>query len=155
MNTYTDSNGFDRLRASFREHPWVSWILALILVGLNVWVDYLNPLLILVDLVFVFVLRKEYLKSRYKTQDEILRSVLRPLADEFEAGNRRGSVDPASIEYPPVRDYVTMLIAEGSLTEFMIASHRTGMFQLTNEGYRKYKSRIAALRALAPHRSKS
>ena len=89
------------------------------------------------------------------TQDEILRSVLVPLADEFEAGNRRGSVDPGSIEYPPVRDYVTMLIAEGSLTEFMIASHRTGMYQLTNEGYEKYKSQIAALRALPPSRIKS
>jgi predicted transcriptional regulator len=89
------------------------------------------------------------------TRDEILRSVLVPLADEFEAGNRRGSLDPASIEYPSVRDYVTMLIAEGSVAEFMIASRGTGMYQLTNEGYEKYKSQIAALRASTPRRSKS
>jgi hypothetical protein len=84
------------------------------------------------------------------TPDEILGSILLPLADEFEAGNRRGrAIEPASsTEYEPVQKWLATLIAEGSLTEFMIASQRTGMYRLTDEGYRKYKPRIDALRVL-------
>jgi hypothetical protein len=88
------------------------------------------------------------------TQDEILGSILLPLADEFEAGNRRGRV-PASTEYEPVRKCLATLMAEGSLTEFQIESQKTGMYRLTNEGYRKYKPRIDALRMLPPAPGKS
>jgi hypothetical protein len=87
--------------------------------------------------------------KRHMTQDEILGSILLPLADEFEVGNGRGrAIDSASTAYEPLRKCLAMLIAEGSVTEFMVAAQRTGMYRLTNEGYNKYKPRIEALREL-------
>jgi hypothetical protein len=79
------------------------------------------------------------------TPNDMLDEILRPLADEFEAGNKRGRTIE---EYEPLRECVATLITEGLLTEILIESQKTGIYRLTNEGYRKYKPRIEALRAL-------
>jgi hypothetical protein len=79
------------------------------------------------------------------TVDEIWDSFLLPLADLFEAGNRRymGS-DQLDIEtFEPVRECLAIKIAEGSLTDFQ----GMGAFQFTAAGYSKYKARVDFLRA--------
>lgn len=126
--------------------PWWVWLLvALFPIPLKPW--WLTIISLSLLGLFVWLFNKPKIQKPM-THDEILDRILLPLADEFEAGNRRGRIDPTSTENEDVRKCVAMLIAEGSLTEFMIASLRSGMFQLTNEGYRKYKPRIDALRML-------
>lgn len=141
--TATDHN----LPAGLAKWPWWVWLLiALFPIPWGPW--WLTIISLSLFGVFAWLVTPKVQKP--KTQDDILRGILIPLADEFEAGNRRGAVDPASIEHHFGRDYVALLIAEGSLTEFRIGSRRTGTYQLTQEGYSKYKSQIAALRASPP-----
>jgi hypothetical protein len=131
--------------------PWSVWLLvALFPLPLRPWWLTIISLSLFCLLVWLFTPKIE----KPMTHDEILGSILLPLADEFEAGNRRGRV-PASTEYEPVRKCLATLMAEGSLTEFQIESQKTGMYRLTNEGYRKYKPRIDALRMLPPASGKS
>jgi hypothetical protein len=128
--------------------PWWVWLLVVLFpIPLTPWWLAIISLSFLGLLVWLFAPKIQ----KPVTHDEILGSVLLPLADEFEAGNRRGSaIDSASTERDPVRKCLETLIAEGSLTEFMIQSQRTGMYQLANEGYKKYKPQIDALRVLPP-----
>jgi len=80
-------------------------------------------------------------------ENEILNTVLRTLADQFEAGNRHfATFEPSSVEeYGPLRECLAGLIAEGSVSNYA----GMGGYRFTPPGYDKYKSRIAALRALS------
>jgi hypothetical protein len=82
------------------------------------------------------------------THEETLDSILRPLADVFDAGSKHWqSIDPASPEeYEPLRECIAQLRAEGSLKAPNEKMH--GPFQLTEDGYNKYLPRIKALRVL-------
>jgi hypothetical protein len=129
--------------------PWWVWLLvALFPIPLKPW--WLTIISLSLFSLLAWLLNRKSEIGKSMTRDEILYSVLLPLADEFEAGNKRAkTIDPASSEeYELLRECLARLVAEGSLTEFLIESQKTGMYQLTNEGYRKYKPRIDALRAL-------
>jgi hypothetical protein len=132
--------------------PWWVWLLvALFPIPLKPW--WLTIISLSLFCLLAWLVKPKIQKPM--THDEILDSILLPLADEFEAGNRRGrAIDSASTESEPLRKCVATLIAEGSITEFMIASQRTGMYRLTAEGYRKYKPRIDSLRVFLPPRNR-
>jgi hypothetical protein len=128
--------------------PWWVWLLAALFpIPLKPW--WLTIISLSLFGLLAWLLNGQSKIGKSMTHDEILRSILLPLADEFEAGNTRAkTIDPASTEeYEPLRKCLATLMAEGSLTEFLIESQKTGMYQLTNEGYRKYKPRIDALQA--------
>jgi hypothetical protein len=80
------------------------------------------------------------------TIEQVLDEILLGLADEFEAGNRKFRYfKPSSVEeYEPLRECLAMLVAEGSLIDFL----KTGSYHFTPAGYTKYKPRIDALRCL-------
>ncbi len=80
------------------------------------------------------------------TREQILDEILPGLADEFEAGNRRFREfkESSPEEFEPLRECLAMLIAEGSLIDFL----KSRSYQFTPAGYTKYKPRIDALRAL-------
>jgi hypothetical protein len=81
------------------------------------------------------------------THEQVLDEILPGLADEFEAGNRHFRYfNPSSVEeYEPLRECLATLVAEGSLIDFL----KTGSYQFTPAGYKKYKPRIDALRTLS------
>lgn len=81
------------------------------------------------------------------TCEEILDSILRPLADVYEAGNKhwQSIEQTSSEEYEPFRECIAQLRAEGSV---QIAPGKVRLFQLTAKGYERYLSRIKALRVL-------
>jgi hypothetical protein len=70
MNASAEDNGFDALRAAFRERPVVSSIFVAIVVGLNVWLDYYRFHLFgtLFDVIVVFAFFRSYLNSRYRAE---------------------------------------------------------------------------------------
>lgn len=72
MNAPIGENRFDQLTARFRERPWFSLILTLIVVVSNVWLDYTYyPLFgTLFDIIVVIALFKSYLNSRYRSVRE-------------------------------------------------------------------------------------
>jgi hypothetical protein len=80
------------------------------------------------------------------TESTTLDSLLLPLADNFEAGNRNFvSIKPSSAEeYEPLRECLAWLVAEG----YVENSEKLGLYRFTDKGYKEYKSRIAALRGL-------
>ena len=80
-------------------------------------------------------------------QTKILDSILRPLADLFEAAKGQWQpIEPESAEeYEPLRQCIAKLLAEGSLIQ---ASPGAKVYQLTAKGYGIYQERITALRAL-------
>lgn len=80
------------------------------------------------------------------TKDEILDQILLGLADEFEAGKHQGRfINPSSPEeFEPLRECIAEMEAEGWLTR----AYRGVAHYLTPEGYRHFKPRIQALRAL-------
>ena len=81
------------------------------------------------------------------THEKILDIILLPLADVYEAGNKRWQpINPASPEeYEPFRECIAQSLAEGSI---QTAPGNVRLFQLTAGGYNKYLARIKALRAL-------
>lgn len=80
-------------------------------------------------------------------QNKILDSVLRALADLYEAGNRSWQpIEPESAtEYEPLRECMAQLRAEGSVIQ---PAPSVNLYELTPKGYSIYQARIAALRAL-------
>jgi hypothetical protein len=80
-------------------------------------------------------------------QKKILDSILRSLADHFEAGKGHWQpIEPESAEeYEPLRECMANLLAEGSVIQ---ATPGAKVYQLTARGYSIYKARIAALRVL-------
>jgi len=82
------------------------------------------------------------------TESEVWDEMLLPLADQFESGNPRTVVSIKTLfaeTFEPVRQCIAMKKAEGSLLDV------TGMgdYQLTPQGYAKYKARIDFLRTFA------
>jgi hypothetical protein len=80
------------------------------------------------------------------TKDEILGEILLGLADEFEAGNPHGRTFEPSCpeEFEPLRECLAEMIAEGWLAQ----RRPLRIYNLTPSGYRNFKPRIQALRAL-------
>lgn len=80
------------------------------------------------------------------TTSEILDEMLPTLADEFEAGNPHGrTFEPLCLEeFEPLRECLADMIAEGWLTQ----RRPLKIYCLTPAGYRNFKPRIQALRAL-------
>ena len=85
-----------------------------------------------------------------KTRDEILDEMLLNLADGFESGNRTVRTFSVSSveEYEPLRECFAWMVAEGFARSF--PTPQCWMVSLTPEGYKHFKPRIDALRALAP-----
>jgi hypothetical protein len=86
------------------------------------------------------------IKEAFMVDIAILDSIVLPLADNYEAGNRHFvSITPSSFEeYEPLRVSLAELIAEESLENF----EKTHVYRFTNKGYLKYKPRIGALRSM-------
>lgn len=82
-----------------------------------------------------------------QTFEQILDEILPGLADSFEAGNRHfREIRHSSLEdFEPLRECLAILVAEGSLIDFV----KSASFQLTAQGYAKYKPRLEALRAFS------
>jgi hypothetical protein len=80
------------------------------------------------------------------TNNEILDEILPGLADEFEAGNPHGRTFAPSCpeEFQPLRECLADMIAEGWLTQ----RRPLKIYSLTPAGYRNFRPRIQALRAL-------
>ncbi len=80
------------------------------------------------------------------TSDEVLDEILLGLADEFEAGNPHGRTFEPSCpeEFEPLRECLADMIADGWLTQ----RRPLRIYNLTRAGYRNFKPRIHALRAL-------
>src|SRR5690349_24741546 len=72
-------------------------------------------------------------------QNKILDSVIRPLADLYEGGNRGWQpIEPESTqEYEPLREFLAKLVAEGSLIR---EPHVPKLYRLTDKGYSTYKA---------------
>lgn len=83
------------------------------------------------------------------TEEQVLDEILPGLADEFEAGNKKGRwFTPSNAEeFEPLRECVAMLVAKGLATSF-VTPQPMYIVKLTPEGYRKFKPRIDALRLL-------
>lgn len=82
------------------------------------------------------------------TRAQILDEILTNLADEFEAGNRKGRwfAPSCAEEFEPLRECIVELVAEGSATSFV--TPQWTIVRLTSDGYQKYKPRVDALRRL-------
>ena len=80
------------------------------------------------------------------TKDEVLDEILLGLADEFEAGNPHGRTFGPSFpeKFEPLRECLADMIAEGWLAQ----RRPVKIYNLTPAGYRQFKPRIQALRAL-------
>jgi hypothetical protein len=80
------------------------------------------------------------------TKDEIPDEILLGLADEFEAGNPHGRTFEPSCpeEFEPLRECLAEMIAEGWLAQ----RRPFKIYCITADGYRNFKLRIQALRAL-------
>lgn len=80
------------------------------------------------------------------TKDEVLDEILLGLADEFEAGNPHGRTFEPSCpeEFEALCECLADMIAEGWLTQ----RRPLRIYNLTPAGYRNFKPRIQALRAL-------
>jgi hypothetical protein len=80
------------------------------------------------------------------TKDAVLDEILLGLADEFEAGNPHGRTFEPSCpeEFEPLRECLADMIAEGWLAQ----RRPFNIYNLTPAGYRNFKPRIQALRAL-------
>ena len=80
------------------------------------------------------------------TKDEVLDEILLGLADEFEAGNPHGRIFEPSCpeEFEPLRECLAGMISEGWLAQ----RRPFKIYDLTAVGYRNFKPRIQALRAL-------
>jgi hypothetical protein len=83
------------------------------------------------------------------TSEQILDEVLPGLADEFEAGNQKGRwFTPSNAEeFEPLRECFAGLVAE-DLARSFVTPQPMYIVRLTPAGYRKFKPRIDALRAL-------
>jgi hypothetical protein len=80
------------------------------------------------------------------TKHEILDQILLPLADEFEAGKHQGRTFTSGCpeEFEPLRECIAEMESEG----WLVRAYLGTAHYLTPEGYRHFKPRIQALRAL-------
>ena len=86
-----------------------------------------------------------YSESLTMDKNELLATVLKGLAEGFEAGNnrRRRTFTPTTPdEEQPLREVLAELRAEGSVNEL------GGTYQFTPDGYKKYKAHVDWLRAM-------
>ena len=80
------------------------------------------------------------------TQEDVLNLTLLNLADGYE-GHRTSIFSTSSPEeYEPLREFVASMDAEGFARSY--PTPQCWMVRLTPQGYRRFKARIDALRAM-------